>query len=184
EFSFDGRFPFIPPKVEFHPKQNVCRLHPNYYECGKVCLSLIGTWGQNDWAPNVSLIAVASMLEERFTEMALTCEPGVAYNVGRMQEYNRFVVYGKLRTCVADVMRLIDGSDACVFGRYREVILKEFVKNWDLYMSELNDLERWVTGSQRQEMYSSHSVNKTQLKLLRDDLERLRAKYGDVDKAT
>jgi len=58
EFNFVKPYPQHPPEVKFHNANvvNIGRLHPNCYENGKVCLSLIGTWGQNTWDPTTSSI--------------------------------------------------------------------------------------------------------------------------------
>lgn len=45
-------YPIHPPKIKFlTPYSQDCRIHPNLYADGKVCLSILGTWGQNDWSP-------------------------------------------------------------------------------------------------------------------------------------
>lgn len=50
-------YPFQPPKVPFlttgHGK---VRFNPNLYHCGKVCLSLLGTWSGPGWQSNVSTL--------------------------------------------------------------------------------------------------------------------------------
>ena len=58
EFNFVKPYPQHPPEVKSHNANivNIGRLHPNCYENGKVCLSLIGTWGQNTWDPTTSSI--------------------------------------------------------------------------------------------------------------------------------
>ena len=58
-FDFTRDYPTYPPEVTFHNTNivNRGRVHPNCYQSalkGKVCLSLIGTWGKNTWNPNTS----------------------------------------------------------------------------------------------------------------------------------
>lgn len=53
------------------------RFGPNLYACGKICLSLLNTWGQNQWDSqnsNISqiLLSIYSMI---FIEHPITCEP-------------------------------------------------------------------------------------------------------------
>src|SRR5437870_396693 len=50
-------YPFNPPTVTFiSPRNPDGRLHPNLYACGKVCLSILGTWHGNDkWSPLLTL---------------------------------------------------------------------------------------------------------------------------------
>jgi ubiquitin-protein ligase len=61
KFNFPEDYPLSPPKIEFYPQQSFCRLHPNYYESGKVCLSVIGTWGNNDWCPTMSILSIINV---------------------------------------------------------------------------------------------------------------------------
>lgn len=74
--TIPDEFPLSPPKVVFHPQQNLVRLHPNYYENGKVCLSVINSWGAEDWTPSMSLLSIVNVLEERLNELSLQFEPG------------------------------------------------------------------------------------------------------------
>ncbi|KAF8024134.1 hypothetical protein BT93_F1360 [Corymbia citriodora subsp. variegata] len=56
DISFPSGYPNAPPKVHYH--SHGLRINPNLYNCGKVCLSLLGTWaGQHKnekWIPGVS----------------------------------------------------------------------------------------------------------------------------------
>ena len=58
-FVFDAYLP--PDYPNSHPKVQFLttgggrvRFNPNLYECGKVCLSLLGTWAGPSWQPGVS----------------------------------------------------------------------------------------------------------------------------------
>ena len=60
-YEFDillpGDYPRVPPKVTFRTTdKSRVRFNPNLYNCGKVCLSLLGTWSGDPWIPNVSTI--------------------------------------------------------------------------------------------------------------------------------
>lgn len=71
-FQFDillpPEYPNKPPKVQFMTTGGgKIRFGPNLYNCGKVCLSLLGTWSGPSWEPGVSsllqvLISLQSML--------------------------------------------------------------------------------------------------------------------------
>ena len=76
EFKFGPNYPMNPPEVTFYPKQNYARLHPNFYELGKICLSVINTWGDDDWTPSMSILSIISILEARFDSKSLCYEPG------------------------------------------------------------------------------------------------------------
>ncbi|KAL8140432.1 hypothetical protein V2J09_006453 [Rumex salicifolius] len=55
DILFPSNYPYRPPSVHYH--SGGLRLNPNLYKCGKVCLSLLGTWtGESNemWIPNKS----------------------------------------------------------------------------------------------------------------------------------
>ncbi|KAK9799371.1 hypothetical protein WJX73_005027 [Symbiochloris irregularis] len=61
-------FPNTPPKVQLLTTGGgKVRFNPNLYACGKVCLSLLGTWSGPSWQPGVStllqvLVSIQSMI--------------------------------------------------------------------------------------------------------------------------
>lgn len=58
-----------------------CRFNPNLYNCGKVCLSLLGTWSGPSWDP-----ATSTLLQVR---LAPVCDPlDVALTIHESPETN------------------------------------------------------------------------------------------------
>ena len=68
-FLFDvtmgNDYPHMPPKVQFlttssflSASDRKVRFNPNLYECGKVCLSLLGTWSGPGWSKESTLLQV------------------------------------------------------------------------------------------------------------------------------
>ncbi len=57
---FDDNYPNGPPKMNLSTTGNGrVRFNPNLYSCGKVCLSLLGTWRGNaseNWDPKISTL--------------------------------------------------------------------------------------------------------------------------------
>ena len=105
KIEFPDEYPMTAPKVEFYPKQNAYRLHPNYYESGKVCLSMINTWGNNDWCPSMSILSLTTVLEERFNERPLSFEPGFENeSVSKLDYYNKCVKYGVFDVCMCAIL--------------------------------------------------------------------------------
>lgn len=53
---FCDDYPARPPKCLLETTgHGKVRFNPNLYNCGKVCLSLLGTWGDN-WVANKSTL--------------------------------------------------------------------------------------------------------------------------------
>jgi len=46
--KFPNDYPFSPPKVKYLTTNGI-RFNPNLYACGKVCLSILGTWTGPSW---------------------------------------------------------------------------------------------------------------------------------------
>lgn len=135
KMTFGNDFPMSPPKLEFNPKQQFCRLHPNYYEGGKVCLSVINTWAKNDWTPATSIMSLINVLEERFNENAICFEPSfeMASNAVKMN-YNKAVEYAKYKVCILDVFKLKS------FDIFKDDIQNEFQNNKDYLINRLKEL--------------------------------------------
>lgn len=60
DIYFDDNYPNGPPKMNLSTTGNGrVRFNPNLYSCGKVCLSLLGTWRGNaseNWDPKLSTL--------------------------------------------------------------------------------------------------------------------------------
>jgi ubiquitin-conjugating enzyme E2 Z len=70
-------FPLNPPKASFlTPMDSTFRIHPNLYANGKVCLSMLGTWGNNTWSPILSLEKIIITIQALLDNNPLTHEPG------------------------------------------------------------------------------------------------------------
>ncbi|GMJ05531.1 hypothetical protein HRI_004222300 [Hibiscus trionum] len=106
---FPPKYPNVPPLVYYY--SGGLRLNPNLYSCGKVCLSLLGTWHGKDtemWVPGSS-----TMLQVLVSIQALVLnakpffnEPGYETSyVGdtgerRSRKYNERVLALSLKTMV------------------------------------------------------------------------------------
>ena len=57
DIEFPPSYPSVPPLVTFKTTAGGrVRFNPNLYACGKVCLSLLGTWSGEKWIPNTSTL--------------------------------------------------------------------------------------------------------------------------------
>lgn len=76
--NFPELYPSSPPKVQFKTTNAAqIRFNPNLYKCGKVCLSVINTWGSNDWTPANSLSSVILSIQSLVLhDKPLVNEPG------------------------------------------------------------------------------------------------------------
>jgi ubiquitin-protein ligase len=72
-------YPAVSPKMHFMTTgYGTVRFNPNLYNCGKICLSLLGTWQGEPWDPKASNFnqALSSILFLIFTDEPYYNEPG------------------------------------------------------------------------------------------------------------
>lgn len=144
-------FPLSPPKIKFHPQQSTCRLHPNYYETGKVCLSVINTWSRDDWAPTTSLMAISNILEERLNERSICFEPGCEQSgLSRMEQFNETVRYGVYKHAILPIIQ----SKNQYYQPFQDIIQCHWQNNKQTYLSELQTLSSKPVKTIRQDVYN------------------------------
>lgn len=130
-------YPMSPPKVTFHPQNTMCRFHPNYYTTGKVCLSIINTWGSADWSPSMSLMALLITLEERFFEKALGCEPGhETASTAKHKQFNDVVEYYKYKIAILDVIH----NKHSIYHPFTDTIIEEYKKTKEWHIARIHEL--------------------------------------------
>ena len=85
DIYFDNDYPSVPPKVNLETTGNGdVRFNPNLYNCGKVCLSLLGTWRGNaseSWDPKLSTLSqvLISIQAVVMSEEVYFNEPGYGH---------------------------------------------------------------------------------------------------------
>ena len=77
-FEFPSDYPFSPPKVTFLTTDGKTRFHPNLYVCGKVCLSILGTYSGPSWQSTMSLSMILLSLKALLDTNPISHEPGYA----------------------------------------------------------------------------------------------------------
>ena len=76
EIQLSDDYPFKPPAVRFLTSDGVTRFHPNLYVCGKVCLSILGTWKGPEWSAIMTISTVLSSIQSLLEANPITNEPG------------------------------------------------------------------------------------------------------------
>ena len=117
------------------------RFNPNLYHCGKVCLSLLGTWSGEAWNPassNLSQVLI-SILYFIFNENPYYNEPGheSKENVQRSTEYNvsvytNTIIHAILYHLKKDVSFYGEELNSFIFSYYKRnwaVIKKNLIAN-------------------------------------------------------
>jgi len=126
-FVFDihlpATYPALPPKVFYWAYGKY--INPNLYECGKVCLSLLGTWSGPGWDADTStLLQLCVSIQGLILIEAPYCnEPGQQRDGGTEQstEYNRMVQAG----VVDNMVKMIAAPPAGLASTLERLMARE-----------------------------------------------------------
>eukprot|EP00479_Gromia_sphaerica_P007545 TRINITY_DN2548_c0_g1_i1.p1 TRINITY_DN2548_c0_g1~~TRINITY_DN2548_c0_g1_i1.p1 ORF type:complete len:207 (-),score=39.48 TRINITY_DN2548_c0_g1_i1:248-868(-) len=113
---FPAQYPLVPPKVNLMTTGGgSVRFNPNLYECGKVCLSLLGTWdgeGGENWGPQstflqvcVSIQSLIFIPEPYFNEPGYESEIGTPQGKSNSEEYNVEIRRGNMEYAILEMLR-------------------------------------------------------------------------------
>lgn len=96
-FTFPENYPHSPPKVTF-VNYDGTRIHPNMYEDGKCCSTILNTWPSDNekWTSSMGIETVLLAFQSFFDNNPYTYEPG-----GRDDySYTEYVLYQSWITCL------------------------------------------------------------------------------------
>ena len=146
-FVFDiflpANYPQEPPKVNLLTTgQGKVRFNPNLYACGKVCLSLLGTWDGPGWLPATStllqvLLSIQSLIlvdEPYFNEPGFEARP----NAKTMcTEYNQSLQFQTMAVAMVDGL-----SNTC--NELKSVVQTHFRLKKDAILQQC---KKWATDA-------------------------------------
>lgn len=150
-FIFDVHTPSNYPSG--HPKMlfvnhGTKRFNPNLYACGKVCLSLLGTWG-DQWNSKTSTLSqlFISVQAQILVENPYFNEPGYEKYTGNQDKKKSEAYNDNIRVYTAQhaIYELLDYPDA--YPEFKDVIIKHF-KLKRKYIN--NMLHKWTNMSSDQ----------------------------------
>ncbi len=79
-----------PIRVDFCTLNHNVRFNPNLYKCGKVCLSILGTWSGPGWTTVMNLITVLIDLQTLMNDNPIQNEPGYEKRHWKTDEQNSY----------------------------------------------------------------------------------------------
>jgi ubiquitin-protein ligase len=97
-FKIPENYPHSPPEVFFVNHDGV-RIHPNMYEDGKCCSTILNTWGDNiyeKWTSSMGIETILLAFHSFFDNHPYTYEPGG----GDDESYTQYVLYQTWKTCL------------------------------------------------------------------------------------
>lgn len=143
ELYLSENYPLNPPKVNFLTTgQGSVRFNPNLYQCGKVCLSLLGTWSGHEsenWSPSTStilqiLISIQSLI---FVDQPYFNEPGYVSQINTSNgknsslAYNQKIQENNIKWAMIDMIEKLPKY-------FEDVIINHFKINKDKIINMMN----------------------------------------------
>ena len=178
--GFTDDYPIKPPKVKcLTTGGNTVRFNPNIYSCGKVCLSILGTFSGPGWSPVMNLTSVVVSIQSLLNEEPYRNEPGYEDGeVENVKDYNDIIQHETIRIAVIDVMEKKD----TYHEDFVEKIETIFNQNYDHYIKVCQEnlhLEGNPMKDPYDKMWQDVRGN-FQYKTLLEKLERLKNERSDA----
>jgi baculoviral IAP repeat-containing protein 6 len=148
-FLFDVYFPPMYPKVPMLVNlqttgNGTVRFNPNLYNCGKVCLSILGTWAGSEgemWNENTStllqvLISIQSLIlcpQPFFNEPGFEREMGTPVGEAHNKRYNETIREATVRWAMLEALRHpVAGFERIVRSHFflRKQFIIDLVDTW------------------------------------------------------
>jgi len=107
--EFPNDYPHSPPRVTLQTTGGgAVRFNPNLYKCGKVCLSILGTWSGPSWSPNQTIRSVLLSIRSLMNSSPYHNEPGfeAVVSPSKSKNYNHCIRHETLRIAVLDMVDL------------------------------------------------------------------------------
>ena len=179
DINFSNQYPLVPPKVNFCTLNSNVRFNPNLYKCGKVCLSILGTWSGPGWTTTMNLITILIDLQSLMNDNPIQNEPGYEKRYWKKDEiaasYRTLVSYYNLCVAQFQMMDMTPPGFEC----FKEVMERRFLKN-EIFYKRWRDFMMPLEGQHFTNRYAGmgtiiHSNHWSSM--IDDRLEQLRFKY-------
>ena len=134
DFDIPDNYPHSPPKVTFINYDSV-RIHPNFYQDGKCCSTILNTWPSEKerWSSSMGIETILVMFHSFLDYTPYVYEPG-----GRDdQTYTSYVLYQTWSTCL---IRYLQHEKITLFQQFIENYLLTHIDGVfnDLYSLSAN----------------------------------------------
>jgi len=108
EVNFPSNYPASPPIVKLLTTNKNVRFNPNLYECGKVCLSILGTWQGPGWKSVMNLRSVILSIQSLLHDFPITNEPGFENTKSSDNisiQYNYYLTYYNYEIAILEILK-------------------------------------------------------------------------------
>lgn len=145
DIAIPATYPKTPPKVQFLTTGGgKIRFNPNLYNCGKVCLSLLGTWEGPGWISGQStllqvLISIQSLIlvpDPYYNEPGWEPDRGTPRGDARSKSYNKKIRQYTVSAAIeSDLSSILNGTNP--YPEFESAMIKHFLEKRSLIQKEL-----------------------------------------------
>jgi ubiquitin-protein ligase len=171
--TFPDEYPFVPPQWKFLTNDGRTRYNPNLYQIngnGKVCLSILNTWGESTWSQIQRFSSVLETVRAHlFHDKPLINEPGFSDKDPMNDIYSRMLYYQNLNHNV--YTNLMETPKYAL--PFKQIMIDNFKFNKD-YFQKYIDENKYLHGKTESIRYDSQNV--------KYDFETLSKKFSDIVK--
>jgi baculoviral IAP repeat-containing protein 6 len=155
KFVLAANHPAAPPQATYLTNNGTTRFNPNLYTCGKVCLSVLGTWNGPSWVPATLECLGQTIRSAVLTDTPLRCEPCYERSgIADIAPYSLFVECHSLNFALEQAIK----SPPDGFTEFKPQITKYFLDHIDFYMSKLEWLSSKSEGATIGHSYAGQVV--------------------------
>ena len=142
EITYPEDYPKKSPHITLLTTEKNVRFNPNLYECGKVCLSILGTWSGPGWSPVMNIRLILNSLHSLMGAFPIQNEPGFEHineNHIASMEYNQYIIYHTYRLAIINVL---NNKFDNVSSLFEKEIKEEFNNNKSKLHNDLLSYEQ------------------------------------------
>lgn len=156
EMKLSDNYPFSVPLVKFLTGGMInARIHPNLYENGKVCLSILNTWGGNEWSL-LTIEKVFITIRALLDNNPIAHEPSYKnYNQNHPTSiaYSTNAEYYTIKS-ILDVYRFY--TDISPDSPFRQIISKYITDNKKDIMEKINKFQEKISNLSVRSLHTLH----------------------------
>jgi ubiquitin-protein ligase len=173
-------YPFKPPKVDFLTTDGNVRFNPNLYACGKVCLSILGTWNGPPWTSICTISSVLLSLISLLQPIPIQNEPGwdtIQKDSPKSISYNQAIEHENNRIAIID---MIKNTSKYNLEPFKNLMIQHFIRRYPHIKAKLIDNQELDSTEIKSHIYSCMRMKGKYKKML-ENVEGLYSHYMGMD---
>jgi len=158
---FPDNYPFSPPKMKFLTNDGKTRFNPNLYKPnsspeydGKVCLSILNTWGESTWSQVQRFSSVVeTMRAHLFHDKPLINEPGYTETNPANEIYSRMLTYQNLNFNIYH--NIVETPTYAL--PFKQLMIENFVQNIEYFRNYI-EKNKHLHGKTEHIQYDNQTI--------------------------